>query len=231
MTRDSTRTGCCRHRTLRLGARCLIIAEMRSPARLSVLLAGLLLLTLPALAAAEPKPIKRPSSIAPIQPNKAPVQPSSPPAPPPAPPASTTPPAPPASTTPPAGTDDGLDRDEHAVTGTNAPPVKQPVVVVTVQGGRISRALRCRRLRPRAHAARAGRRRRSRDVAWHQHPRLEDRTAGVAGCRRGVPGGAHRAQPPGRPLARVVARDLVSRLRHCETPPQGEVDAPGFAIP
>jgi len=144
MTRDSTRTGCCRHRTLRLGARCLIIAEMRSPARLSVLLAGLLLLTLPALAAAEPKPIKRPSSIAPIQPNKAPVQPSSPPAPPPAPPASTTPPPPPASTTPPAGTTTGQTTGSATgstgtntpVTGTNAPPVKQPVVVVTVQGGR-----------------------------------------------------------------------------------------------
>src|SRR5580765_4098201 len=130
MTRDSTRTGCCRHRTLRLGARCLIMAEMRSPARPSVLLAALLLLTLPALAAAEPKPIAKPSDIAPIQ--KAPVQPSSPPP---------APPPPPASTTPPAGTTTGQTSGSGtgstgtSTTGTNA-PVKQPVIVVTAQGGR-----------------------------------------------------------------------------------------------
>ena len=113
------------------------MTEMRLPARPTVLLASLLLLTWPALAAAEPKPIKRPSNIAPIQPNKAPVQPSSPPAPPPA------PPAPPASTTPPAGTTTGQTTGSATgstgtntpVTGTNA-PVKQPVIVVTVQGGR-----------------------------------------------------------------------------------------------
>ena len=39
-------------------------------ARSSVLLAGLLLLTLPALAAAEPKPIAKPTDIAPIKPAK-----------------------------------------------------------------------------------------------------------------------------------------------------------------
>jgi hypothetical protein len=109
------------------------MAEMRLQARPSILLAGLLLLTSPALAAAEPKPIAKPSNIAPIQ--KAPVQPSSPPAAPPA------PPAPPASTTPPAGTTTGQTSGSGtgstgtSTTGTNA-PVKETVIVVTAQGGR-----------------------------------------------------------------------------------------------
>jgi hypothetical protein len=104
------------------------MAEMRLPARCSILLAGLLLLTLPALAAAEPKPIAKPTDIAPIKPTKSstppsntPVQPSTPPAAPPAPPPA--PPSPPATST---GT--------HApVTGTKAPAT---VIVATAQGGR-----------------------------------------------------------------------------------------------
>ena len=90
------------------------MAEMRLPARCSVLLAGLLLLTLPALAAAEPKPIAKPTDIAPIKPTKSSTPPRmrpcsrrTPPAAPPAPP-----PAPPS---PPASTRDG-DRP-----GSNAP--------------------------------------------------------------------------------------------------------------
>jgi hypothetical protein len=113
------------------------MAEMRFRARLSVLLAGLLLLTLPALAAAEPKPIAKPSNIAPIQPTKSTVQPSSPPSAPPAPPS-----PPPASTTPQAGTTGQTSGSGTGSIGTNttasgtSAPAKEPVVVVTAQGGR-----------------------------------------------------------------------------------------------
>ena len=108
------------------------MAEMRLPARCSVLLAGLLLLTLPALAAAEPKPIAKPTDIAPIKPTKsstppahASVQPSTPPAAPPAPP-----PAPPS---PPASTGTGSTGSNAPVTPTKAPAI---VIVATAQGGR-----------------------------------------------------------------------------------------------
>ena len=67
MTRDSSRTGSHGHRTLRAGMRCPIIAEMRFRAPW-VLVTALLALTLPAVAAAEPKPIKKPANIAPIKP-------------------------------------------------------------------------------------------------------------------------------------------------------------------
>jgi hypothetical protein len=110
------------------------MAEMRLTARLSLLLAGLLMLALPALAAAEPHPIAKPSKIAPIQPTKSPVQASTPPASPPA----TPPPSPPATPpAPPAGTTSG----SSGSSGTSAPPasntpLKETVVVVTAQGGR-----------------------------------------------------------------------------------------------
>jgi cobalamin biosynthesis Mg chelatase CobN len=113
------------------------MAEMRLPARSSILLAGLLLLALPALAAAEPKPIAKPSNIAPIQPTKSHVQPSSPPAAPPA-----TPSTPPASTTPSSGTTGQTSSSGTGSTGTTTPasgtnpPAKETVVVVTAQGGR-----------------------------------------------------------------------------------------------
>ena len=81
-----------------------------------------------------------------------------------------------------------------------------------------------------AHSARDGHCRRARDLARKQHARVEDRAARVARGDRGLPGRAPRARPPGRPhgrpLARLVApsrRFGASRLRHCETPPQGVV--------
>jgi hypothetical protein len=107
------------------------MAEMRLPAQASVLLAGLLLLTLPALAAADPKPVPRPSTtIQPIQPTKSSTPPanSTPPSPPPAPPSP--PPSPPVNTATTGST---------GTTATNTPvtPVTPPVVVVvTAQGGR-----------------------------------------------------------------------------------------------
>jgi hypothetical protein len=109
------------------------MAEMRLPARCSILLAGLLLLTLPALAAAEPKPIAKPTDIAPIKPTKSstpsastPVQPSTPPAAPPA--------APPAPPSPPATGSVTRSTGTHApVTRTKAPAI---VIVATAQGGR-----------------------------------------------------------------------------------------------
>jgi hypothetical protein len=114
------------------------MAEMRLTARLSLLLAGLLMLALPALAAAEPHPIAKPSKIAPIQPTKSPVQASTPPASPPASPPATPPPSPPATPpAPPAATTSG----SSGASGTSAPPagntpLKETVVVVTAQGGR-----------------------------------------------------------------------------------------------
>jgi cobalamin biosynthesis Mg chelatase CobN len=114
------------------------MAEMRLPAQASALLAGLLLLTLPALASAEIKPVPRPDkTIAPIQPTKtstAPVQQSSPP-PPPA--ASTT-----SSSTTSGSTTSGSTTSGSATSGsTTTPPADttpppETVIVVTAQGGR-----------------------------------------------------------------------------------------------
>jgi hypothetical protein len=104
---------------------------MRLHARSSVLLAALLLVGLPALAAAEPQPIAKPDRIAPIQPAK-PARSTTPPASPapaPPPPASTAPPASPppppqASPPPPPST----------VTSHRAAP--PAVVVINTEGGR-----------------------------------------------------------------------------------------------
>jgi hypothetical protein len=102
------------------------MAEMRLPAQASVLLAGLLLLTLPALAAADPKPVPRPStSIAPIQKSSTPPANVTPPSPPPAPPSP--PPSPPVNATTTGST---------GTTTTNTPVTPPVVVVATAQGGR-----------------------------------------------------------------------------------------------
>lgn len=93
-----------------------------------MLLAGLLLLVLPAVAAATPHPIAKPSNtIAPIKPTQTSTPPASPPATPPAPPPS--PPvnaSPPPPATPPTNTG-------STVRNT---PVKVTVVVATSEGGR-----------------------------------------------------------------------------------------------
>lgn len=75
------------------------MAEMRFPARTSVLLAGLLLLALPALAAAQPQPIAKPKNVTPIAPTKAVTPPATPPA--------TPPPSPSAAPTTSAGATSG----------------------------------------------------------------------------------------------------------------------------
>jgi hypothetical protein len=74
------------------------MAEMRFRALPSILLAGLLLLALPALAAAQPQPIAKPKEVAPIAPKAAPP-PASPPA--------TPPPSPPPASTSSGGTTSG----------------------------------------------------------------------------------------------------------------------------
>src|SRR4029077_9864697 len=88
------RAGCLGHRSLRPGARYPIIPDMRLREFSSVLLAGLLLLALPALAAATPHPIAKPKTITPIQPASGEAS-----TPPPSPPAAGGPP--PAATPPP----------------------------------------------------------------------------------------------------------------------------------
>jgi hypothetical protein len=109
---------------------------MRFRARSLALLAGLLLLALPSLAAATPHPIAKPKTITPIQPVS--TQPSPPPASPPPPPASPPPPAaspppppasPPPSNPPAQGSVNTGSAAGHA-------PAKAAVVVIAAQGGR-----------------------------------------------------------------------------------------------
>ena len=106
---------------------------------------ALLALTLPAVAAAEPKPIKKPDHIAPIKPVQ--TQTSTPPAsPPPSPPASSnsssnsnssTASTPPASTSSSSTTSQGTGTTATTGTGTSGTTPNTPtVVVVAVQGGR-----------------------------------------------------------------------------------------------
>lgn len=150
MTRDSSRTGSHGHRTLRAGMRCPIIAEMRFRAPW-VLVTALLALTLPAVAAAEPKPIKKPANIAPIKPAN--TQTSTPPAsPPPSPPASppassnssssnsssSTAPPPPASSSTSSTTPQSSGTATTTGTGTagTKTAVTATVVVVAAEGGR-----------------------------------------------------------------------------------------------
>jgi hypothetical protein len=110
------------------------MAEMRLRARPSVLLAGLLLLlALPALAAADPQPIAKPS-IQPIKPAKSPAK---------SPTHSSTPPVkspPPVKSTPPANTApppaSSTFRSSTRSTGAIKAPVHTAVVVVTAEGGR-----------------------------------------------------------------------------------------------
>lgn len=110
------------------------MAEMRLPARPSVLLACLLLLALPALAGAEPKPIERPTkSIAPVQPTQSstpPAPPSTPPAPP------SAPPAPPAGTGATGSTGTGATGSTGTGTTGSARTTPPAIVVVTAEGGR-----------------------------------------------------------------------------------------------
>jgi cobalamin biosynthesis Mg chelatase CobN len=90
------------------------MAEMRFRARPSILLAGLLLLALPALAAAQPHPIAKPKDVTPIAPTKAVTPPASPPAsPPPSPP-----PSPPSTSTTSGGTSSGTTGSSTTGTGT-----------------------------------------------------------------------------------------------------------------
>ena len=106
----------------------------------SVLLAGLLLLALPALAAATPHPIAKPKTITPIQPASG--QPSTPPpSPPPAvsPPPPASPPPPSASQPPPASPPPSNPPAQAPVnTGSAAgdAPVKAAIVVIAAGGGR-----------------------------------------------------------------------------------------------
>jgi hypothetical protein len=104
------------------------MAEMRLPAQASVLLAGLLLLTLPALASAEPKPVPRPKTITPIKKTSTPPANSTPVQ-------STPPPAPPSPPSPPADTSKSSTRGTGSTT-INKAPVDEPVIVVTALGGR-----------------------------------------------------------------------------------------------
>jgi len=96
---------------------------MRSRSGPWILLAILMLLALPAIAAADIQPIPKPPS-PPATPPSPPATPPSPPATPPSPPA--TPPSPPA--TPPTGTDTG--------TGTTTPPPPETIIVQPSEGGR-----------------------------------------------------------------------------------------------
>jgi hypothetical protein len=66
------------------------MAEMRFRARPTILLAGLLLLALPALAAAQPQPIPKPKDVTPIAPKAAPPPATPQPSPPPSPPSAST---------------------------------------------------------------------------------------------------------------------------------------------
>jgi hypothetical protein len=97
------------------------------------MLVGLMVLALPAVAAAEPKPIAKPANIAPIKPTQSSTPPASPPSPPSqpsSPPAQTNtpPPSPPPSPpSPPVGT------KRPSVSQT---PVTPTVIVVTAAGGR-----------------------------------------------------------------------------------------------
>lgn len=148
MTRDSSRTGGHGHRTLRAGVRCLIITEMRFRAPWA-LVTALLALTLPAVAAAEPKPIKKPEHIAPIKPaqTQTSTPPASPPSPPPSPPASSSSSSTSSSSTaktPPASTSSSSTTSQGSTTagttgtvtsGTNT-PLTSTVVVVAAAGGR-----------------------------------------------------------------------------------------------
>jgi hypothetical protein len=108
------------------------MSEMRLRARSSLLLAGLLLLGLPALAAAEPKPIAKPDTIAPVKPVK-PVHTSTPPA------SSASSSRPSSNTPPPAATTRGSASTVSSSTGSRVRtnlPVKETVVVVDAPGGR-----------------------------------------------------------------------------------------------
>ena len=94
-------------------------------------------------------------------------------------------------------------RDDHPVTPT--------VVVVAVRGrSRSVGHLAAGASAASADSARDGQRRPARDLARNQHARVEDRPARVARGDRGLPGGAPRARPAGRPYGRPLAR-LVGR--------------------
>jgi hypothetical protein len=102
---------------LRSAETCLIMADMRLRARPSALFAVLLLLALPAVAAADPKPILKPENTTPVRP--APAQP--PPA----------PPSPPTHTAPVNTTPASVEPAKTVAPVTHNPPPVQPS-----QGGR-----------------------------------------------------------------------------------------------
>jgi cytoskeletal protein RodZ len=115
------------------------MSDMRLRARSFLLLAGLLLLSLPSAAAAEPHPIAKPNRIAPIQPVK-PAHSSTPPASSNSSSASSSTP-PPASPPPAPPTQRSASPSSAAGSRTRAPvrtqlPLKQQVVVIDALGGR-----------------------------------------------------------------------------------------------
>jgi hypothetical protein len=111
------------------------MSDMRLRARSSALLAGLLLLGLPALAAADPKPIAKPDRIAPIQPVK-PAGITTPPASSASSSASSSPTPPPATTTQASASTGSAAGSSAGTPAKTNLPVKETVVAINAQGGR-----------------------------------------------------------------------------------------------
>jgi hypothetical protein len=107
-----------------------MIPDMRLREFSSVLLAGLLLLAFPALAAATPHPIAKPKTITPIQPASG--QPSTPP---PSPPPAASPPPPP-SVSPPPPASPPAQGSVNTGSAAGHAPAKAAVVVIAARGGR-----------------------------------------------------------------------------------------------